>query len=291
MKKIRKKSLPVFIICLFFAVFALSLYSAGVSPGSREQAEEQQQPEQQPPAEPGTGELTLADVNKIWEEKTVENCEKAIKGYEELIKKDPKNYVLLQKISYALIAIIDIKTNALIVEKDEYKPVLKKLGKLAYDYALKAYAINPKDKEVLSACLVSYGYYSASFGIVKAIFKGAAGKYKKYAKELIKIDEKHEAALGYRSLGKLNDVAPWPVGTSGRALKYFKKAIKIDSSSLFAHYYLGTLYFKKDKFNLAKKEFNMVLTGQPNPGEKHFIASFKEAAQEYLEKIKKEEED
>ena len=139
-----------------------------------------------------------------------------------------------------------------------------------------------------SVCIFSE---PAKSEIVKAIFKGAAGKYKKYAKELIKLDEKHRGALGHRSMGKLNHVAPWPVGTSGRALKYFKKAVEIDGSFLYSRYYLGLLYFKKDKFGPAKKEFNIVLTGEPHPNETHFIAAYKEDARKYLEKIKKEEED
>ncbi|MCK4835554.1 MAG: tetratricopeptide repeat protein [Candidatus Aminicenantes bacterium] len=238
----------------------------------------QKQPEPQ-------AELTIASVDELMKEKSIENCHKAIKGYKLLLKKYPDNLEMLHKIAHAYITIIDIKTYALIEEKDEYKPVLAKYGKIAYEYAEKAYKLNPNCREAVAAALVSYGYYSSSFGIVRAIFKGAAGHYKHLANRLIEIDDKFDGALGYRSLGKLYEVSPWPVGSSRKALKYFKKAVDTDNSLLYSHYYLGLIYFDKGKYDLAKKEFEIVVTNSPHIGEKHFIAPYKERAQRYLTKI------
>lgn len=235
----------------------------------------------------GDDPVSLAELDELMKEKTVKNCEKAVKGYEILLKKEPNNYELLYKIAKAYIAIVDIKTGALIEEKDEYKPILAKSGKLANDYAHKAYEINPDDKEVVASCLVAYGYYSSSFGIVKAIFKGAAGHYKDLCNQLIKLDDKHLGALGYRALGKFYHMAPWPVGSSGKALKYFKKAVATDNSVLGSHYYMGLIYFDKDKYDLAKKEFTFVVEKPPCDHEKHYIAPYKKEAKKYLQKIAK----
>ena len=193
-------------------------------------------------------ELSVKTVDALMKNRNIKNSEAAIKGYEKLLSKDPDNPELLVRIGNAYITIIDIKTAALIEEKDEYKPILDKLGKIAYDYAFKSYKINPRSKEAVGASLVAYGYYSAGFGIIKAIFKGAAGHYKNLANELIAIDDKFDGALGYRSLGKLYEVAPWPVGSSRKALKYFQKAVEADYGVLYSHYYLGVLYFKKGNF-------------------------------------------
>jgi tetratricopeptide (TPR) repeat protein len=230
---------------------------------------------------------SLAEVDELMKEKTIKNCEKAIKGYELLLKDDPNNDDILYKIANAYITIIDIKTSALRVEKDEYKPILKELGKIANDYAKKAYELKPKKKEVVAACLVSYGYYSASFGIVKAIFKGAAGHYKDLCYQLIEIDKKYLGALGYRLLGKLYHVAPWPVGSSKKALKFFLQAAETDNSVLYTHYYLGLLYFKKKEYDLAEKEFKFVWENEPTAHEKHFIGDYKKDARYYLRQIAK----
>jgi len=197
---------------------------------------------------------TLESLMAYMNNKTVENCEKAIKGYEKILAAEPNNVEALIQIANAYIAIIDIKTDALMVEKDEFKPILRKYGKLANDYALRVYALKPIRKEVVAVNLVSYGYLSASYGIIKAVFKGAAGKYKDLCKELNQIDEKYYGALGYRSLAKLYDVAPWPVGSTSKALKNYKKALSIDNGVLFTHFFVGVIYFEDDEFDLAEKE-------------------------------------
>lgn len=229
--------------------------------------------------------ITLDSLDELMKVKTVENSEKAIKGYEGLLKKDPRNPEILYKLANAYIAIIDIKTAALIEEKDEYKPVLEKLGKIAYDYACQAMEITPKSKEAVGAALVAYGYYSASFGIIKAVFKGAAGRYKDLANQLIKIDDKYDGALGYRSLGKLYEVAPWPVGSSRKALKCFKQAVAADHTMLYSHYYLGLLYYDKDEYDLAKREFTYVIENPPCDSEIHFIETYIAESRKYLKKI------
>lgn len=230
---------------------------------------------------------TLESIEKKYlQEKSVENCEKAIEEYKILLAERPNNYKVLAKISMAYIDILDIKTNALIVEKDEYKPILKELGKIANDYAKKAYELNPQNKDAIAANLVSYGYYSASFGIVKAVLKGAAGHYKDLANQLIKVDDAYMGALGYRSLGKLYHVAPWPVGSKSKALKFFKKAVDTDGTVLYSRYYLGMLYYQDKQYDLAEKEFIKVRDDEPSFFDKHFIKAYKAGVAGYLAIIK-----
>lgn len=234
----------------------------------------------------GTPELTIQAVDKMIEVKTVENCEKAISGYKELLKKEPQNYEILYKLAQAYIYIIDIKTASLIEEKSEYKPLLQEYGKIANDYAKKACELNPNSADAVAANLLSYGYYSASFGIFKAIFKGAAGNYKDLARRLNELDEKYQGGLGYRSLGKLYQVAPWPVGSSKKALKNFLKSLEIDNTSLYSHYYAGFIYWDKDKYELAIKEFQYVIQHDPPWYETHMIQPYKDSARELLAKCK-----
>ncbi len=233
------------------------------------------------------GQAQMAGIDKLMENKTIENCEKAIEGLKALLKDDPDNYEILYKLANAHTAIIDIKTSALRVEKDEFKPILKKLGTIANNYAKKAYEIKPKDKDVVAACLVSYGYLSASYGIVKAVLKGAAGHYKDLANELIAIDDKHLGALGYRMLAKLYHVAPWPVGSKKKAILFFKKAIETDNAALYSHYYLGLIYYQSKKYELSKEQFKFVWDNEPVYHEKHYMDIYKKMARFYIRQIER----
>jgi tetratricopeptide (TPR) repeat protein len=255
-------------IILFFSFFVVLVPVHGEGRAQLSRSE---------PAKP-----TLASVDGLLSEKSVANCEKAVKACELLLKDAPDSYEILYRLANAYIGIIDIKTSALIEEKDEFKPVLKELGQIANDYAERAYQLNPKHKDVVAANLVSYGYYSASFGIVKAIFKGAAGHYKDLCNQLIEIDDRHLGALGYRLLGKLYHVAPWPVGSKKKALKFFQKAVETDNSVLYSHYYIGVIHFEKRDYDLAEKEFIFVRDNPANACEKHYTDAYKEKARYYL---------
>jgi len=263
----KKKVLFVCIIFMFFSIFEVLLNG------------ENQTSESEPT------QASLAELDELMKNKTITNCEKAIKGYESLLKNDPDNYEILYKTANAYTAILDIKTSAIIVEKDEYKPMLKEKGKIANTYAKKAYELKPKDKDVVAACLVSYAYYSASMGILKAIFKGAGGHYKDLARQLIEIDDKHLGALGYRMLGKFYHVAPWPVGSKKKALTFFKKALETDNTVLYCHYYVGLIQFKKKQYDDAKKEFTFVLDTEPASHESHYIQAYKKMARYYIRLI------
>jgi len=239
--------------------------------------------------EPGSEPVkqTLTDVDALMVEKTVENSEKAIKGYELLLKDDPNNFEILYKLADAYVCILDIKTDGFLEEKEEYKPLLKTLGKSANDYAHKAYKLNPNSKEVVATTLRAYAYYSVSFGIVKAIFSGAAGHFKDLANQLIKLDDKFKGAMGYRFLGKFYLMAPWPVGSDSKALKYFKKGIETDNATLYSHYFAGVLYFHDKEWDPAEKEFSFVRDNPPTNDEAYYFGAYKKSADDYLAKIAK----
>jgi tetratricopeptide (TPR) repeat protein len=227
------------------------------------------------------GDKLLADPKKV------EKLEKAIKEYEAALKIDPNNLDALRKAALAYVSIIDIKTDALIVEKDENKPIMKDLGKKALDYAEKAYEIDPKNEEVVAVNLRAYAYYSASMGIVTAILKGAAGHYKELANELIALDDTYESGLAYSYLGRLYHMSPWPVGSSKKSLKNYLKALEINDKKLETHYWLGILYLDDKEYDKAKKEFEYVVNNPPIEFEKSWIGAFKTDAKKKLEDIAK----
>ena len=101
--------------------------------------------------------------------------------------------------------------------------------------------------EAIAAAGLAHGYYSASFGVVKAILKGAAGRYKKLARKLIKTDDAYRGALGYKMMGKFYYMAPFPLGSLIKSERYYKKALEKDSSLCEPRYYLGMIYLKRKK--------------------------------------------
>lgn len=216
---------------------------------------------------------------------TEANCWKAIAAYEEGLKITPESYEANWKASKAYCLILDLRTAGLIEEKDEYKPFLKELGAKAEHYAEKAYAQNAKGLEALIWYNSSYGYHASSMGILKAILKGAGGKLKELAKELIEIDDSACDALGYRMLGRFYLNAPFPAGSKKKAVQYLEKAVTKAPASLFNHYWLGNAHLAREKLEDAKKEFQFVLDHPPSENEKHFFAPIKEAAQKRLREL------
>ncbi len=216
---------------------------------------------------------------------TEANCKEAIQSYEAALKIDSDNYEANWKTSKAYCLILDLKTAGLIHEKEEYKPHLKELGAKAEHYAAAAYAMNPKGLEALIWYNSSYGYHAASMGIVQAILKGAGGKLKKLAGELIEVDDSASDALGYRMLGRFYLSAPFPVGSKKKAVQYFEQAVRKAPGSLFNHYWLGEAYLMKDKHAEAKREFQFVLDHSPSEGELHFSEPTKEAAQKHFSEV------
>jgi tetratricopeptide (TPR) repeat protein len=216
---------------------------------------------------------------------TEEGLGAAIKEYEKALQEDPENFDALWKISDAYNSLIEIKTGALIVEKDEYKPILYELGARSVAYAKRAYKINPKSREAVKAYLGGYGYYSSSIGIVSAILKGAAGLYKDLANQLIAIDERYEGGYGYRSLGRFYYVAPFPLKSRTKSRAYYEKAIEIEPAMLEPRYWLGLINFDERKYELARTEFEFVVNQPPHRTEASIISEYKKQAQIQLDKI------
>ncbi len=224
----------------------------------------------------------LSKAEILIKKKNLPSLEESIKILEPVINDYPDNIEALTILSRAYVDTISIKTNALIVEKDEYKNILRELGKKADCYGSKAVALDPENKEALAAAAQGYGYYSASYGILQAILKGAAGRYKKLAKRLIKLDDSYMSGLGYKLMGRFYLMAPFPMGSFRKSAKYYKKALEKDNSSLESHYYLGMSYLKLKKNELARKEFEYVVNNSPNKYERHYIEEYIEAAKKEL---------
>jgi tetratricopeptide (TPR) repeat protein len=227
----------------------------------------------------------LAQANQLMDEKTVPSLTQAARLYKEILEQEPDNFEALRRIALAYCRILDIKTSALRVEKDEYQPLLKDLGGKADRYARRALELKPDSKEAIQTALAAYGYYSASFGIAKSVFGGVVGRFKELANKLIELDDSFEGACGYKALGRFYYIAPWPVGSSSKSEELYLKALAKLPGLLEAHYYLGLIFLDKGEREQARREFEFVVNKPPYPTETHYIADFKTDAAERLKRL------
>lgn len=231
------------------------------------------------------GAASFEDIDRLMADRNLENSHQAILACEILLSKEPDDPGLLVRIANAYITIITIRTSALIEERDEFKPILNGLGRIAYEYADRAYRLQPESREVVAVALVASGYFTASMAKVKAICTGAAGHTKRLAERLIRLDDRFEGALGYRSLGKFYEMAPWPVGSRRKALACYQKAVAAAPGSLHAHFLLGMLHWRRGERDLARKEFTLTVESPAHPSEAHFIDAHRHEARERLWQI------
>jgi tetratricopeptide (TPR) repeat protein len=230
----------------------------------------------------------MEEGDALFENVSEENCLKAADLYRRATELEPENYEANWRAARAYVCLLDLKTESLIEEKEEYKPVLQELGSKAEFYGARAYAADPKGLDGLVWYTGGYSYHAASMGIVKAILKGAGGTLKRLAKELIALDDTYHGAFGYRMLGRFHIVAPFPAGSKSKAVENLELAVRKDPSELQNHYWLGEAYSIKKKYKEAAEQYQYVLDNPPNKIEEHIDAAFKKASRKRLAALKAE---
>lgn len=231
------------------------------------------------------GAAPFEDIDRLMADRSIAGCEQAIQKCKALLASNPGDPRLLARTAHAYSTLITIRTSALIDERDEFKPILKKWGLIAHQYADQAYRLEPGSREVVAVALVALGYHAASLAKVKALCTGAAARYRRLAERLIRLDDRFEGALGYRSLGKYYEMAPWPVGSRRKAMTCYRKAIAAAPGSLHAHFLLGAMHQRCGEREQARREMAFVAENPPHPSETHFINAYKEEARIQLERI------
>jgi tetratricopeptide (TPR) repeat protein len=223
------------------------------------------------------------------------NYEQALKTYQKALTLEPGNSDLMLMTADALNHIMRVKTNGNIIcinggtqDNNENKAVWAKLAPEALRLSEKAVKANRSDKKALLTYAESYLYLSSSFGILKAIFKGAAEQYKTNANALITKYPKADDALGDIYMGAFYAVAPWPLSSRKKARKHFENALKLAPESIRSHYYVGLQAFIDNEYNTAKKEFYFVIDNPCTQNSEYDYCSFmKKEAKKGLLKMDK----
>jgi tetratricopeptide (TPR) repeat protein len=237
----------------------------------------------------------VREGNALMNKRQLLNYQQALKKYQKALTLEPENSDLMLMTADALNHIMRVKTNGNIIcinggtqDNNENKAVWAKLAPEALRLSENVLKKRPGDKRALLTYAESYLYLSSSFGILKAIFKGAADQYKRNANALITKYPKADDALGDIYMGAFYAVAPWPLSSRKKARKHFKNALKLAPKSVRSHYYVGLQALLDNKYAEAKNEFEFVIKNPCTNGSEYDYCSFmKKEAEKGLVKIDK----
>lgn len=223
----------------------------------------------------------VKEGDALIEKRNIDSYEKALIKYQKALSQEPDNTDFMIKTANALNHIMRVKTNGNTVKIDgttqddeKNKQIWAKYGSEAVKLAEAAVKKRPNDKEALCVYAESYMYYSSSFGILKAIFQGAAGQYKENAQALIDNFPKLDDGVGYIYLCAFYMVAPWPMSDLSKAKKNSNKVLELCPDSLRAHYYAAIVAIKDKDYESANKELNYVLNNECTMTSEHDYCAF-----------------
>ena len=210
-----------------------------------------------------------------------ENIEEAIKLYKEALKIEPDSYEINRKLARSYFNLGD-----LLPEDTEDSPIIKSnIGREGMKYGEEAVEINPDGIEGNFFYALNIGMYAHgiryNISVWRAIREGLMGLYVKRLKMVIDKDRSYLFALPLVAMGKYYHRLPLPHHLK-KAEKYLKEAIKLYPENLRAHLYLGEVYLDMKRLDLAKEEFEFVLSHKGIPQMHAENRKDKEIAKRYL---------
>ena len=171
----------------------------------------------------------------------------------------------------------------LLAEEEKDKKKQSKIYYKGYEYAKKALRIDSNN----GYAKFWYAAYIGKIGLLEGTKQKIVNSYKvqKYGMKAIKLVPEYEhchhlmgrwhyelAELTWfeRSIASLVYTTP-PKGSYEKAIKLFKKAIKINPIEIRHHYWLAHTYKALGEKKLAKKEFEIVLSLKPKDKKDKFM--------------------
>ena len=122
-----------------------------------------------------------------------------------------------------------------------------RLGKEAYDLALRAIAANPNDVAGHYWAVLGIGNYAQGIGIMRALASGIEGKFTRPLERATALDERYDHgsipviwAAYYLEL-------PWPKRDRARAAQQLRRALELNPANLRARLYQARIAIDEDR--------------------------------------------
>lgn len=200
----------------------------------------------------------------LMKKRGVANAEKAISLLRESLGRDPENAAIKLELADALNTVARIKTNAnsLVIEGTQDSPAFKKIWRTlsgeALPLALDARRAFPGSVRALSVYMDAFKDSSSAKGVVKQALTGVGMKYVALAKELYAHPE-WDGAVGCAFLGGFYAVAPWPIGSKGKAAKYLDEGARWAPTRRNL-YHVGVVSYQTGDFRKAADHFQRAIS-------------------------------
>jgi hypothetical protein len=138
-----------------------------------------------------------------------------------------------------------------------------KLGKIGWDHAEKAIALDPARVEGWHYAAVNMGQYSLGIGILRALSQGIEGKFKDRLSHAEKIDPGYSGGAIPTAWGRFWFKLPWPKYDGKKSEAALKQALLVNPDNVRARVYLADLYEKEDEGAKARVELERAAAGEP----------------------------
>ena len=200
-----------------------------------------------------------ADLDKSWQNMDIPRLEKAVKTFEEMAKKNPKDYQVpyyAAKAHFAIADCLDIKSN------EEFDQTGKGDNHIdaALDLIKTSQGLNEDnlDTHILKFQIIRRKMLHVSFpGLMMYVSdrKAAYNRAKELAPDNINVQliSAIEVAEG-----------GWPPPPPEKPIAEFEKILKKDPKMAEAYYQIGTIWEKDKKTDKAKKNYEKALELNPN---------------------------
>ncbi len=212
------------------------------------------------------GDEYFSQRNKVIQpSKSLKLVEKALENYKKALKSGENIDVVLFKYARGL----NFKNNYLPVNISESKKI--KEYKFAIDLLEKEYKKHPESKYINYSLALLWGRYGELIGVLNAARKGVAGKIKKYAENLYRIDKGFNGYSAGLILGRLHYKTPsipfllsWP--DLKKSKKFLQEVLEkgTEDSVNWAKFFLADTLYKLGETKKAGELYNDLLNMKIN---------------------------
>jgi tetratricopeptide (TPR) repeat protein len=137
------------------------------------------------------------------------------------------------------------------------------LGKVAWDLADRAAAVDPTRVEPWFYAMSGIGNYSLGIGVISALARGIEGKFRDRLGRAEKVDPAFDRGAIPCAWGRFFYELPWPKHDAKKSEQALRTAMAMNPDNVRAHVYLGDLHLDEGRKAEARAEYQAALAKPP----------------------------